>query len=58
MNERGFSGTADSGNDGERAERNHQIDILQIVKRRAVQAEKFSGRACGGCWEREFAVRR
>src|SRR5690348_9232112 len=43
MNQRGFAGTADAGDHDKRAERNHQIHVLQIVERRSVQPEKFSG---------------
>ena len=42
MNKRGFAGAADAGDDNERAKGNHEVDILQIVERRAVEAEKFA----------------
>src|SRR5262249_31127007 len=40
----GFSGTADACDYDQRTERDHQINILQIVKARAVKAKEFSGR--------------
>ena len=42
VDERRFAGAADAGDDGERLERNHQIDVLQIVDVRAVEADEFS----------------
>src|SRR6202044_1787621 len=42
VNDRRFTGAADAGDDGESFERNHQIDVLQIMDVRAVEADKFS----------------
>src|ERR1700723_1385019 len=37
-----FAGAADAGDDSQRLQRNHQVDVLQIVNVRAVEADKFS----------------
>src|SRR6476660_2317107 len=42
VHEGGFSGAADSGDDGGRVQRNHQVDVFQIVSGGAEDAEKFS----------------
>src|SRR5258708_8050830 len=44
MDQRGLARPADSGNDNERAERKHHIQILQIVQVCTVQSQEFS------CW--------
>src|SRR5882724_124333 len=38
----GFAGAADAGDNGERVQRNHEVDILEVVHRGAKDAEKFS----------------
>src|SRR5438876_100273 len=38
----GFAGAADTGDNGERVQRNHEVDILEVVHRGAKDAEKFS----------------
>src|SRR6267154_5042871 len=42
VDESGFAGAADAGDNGERVQRNHQIDILEVVHRGAKDAEEFS----------------
>src|ERR1700722_15617271 len=42
VHQRGLAGAADAGYHGERAERDHQVDVLKIVESCTVQAEKFS----------------
>src|SRR5882757_8063697 len=37
-----FAGAADAGYDGKRVQRNHEVDILEVVHRGAKDAEKFS----------------
>src|SRR5262249_36121089 len=44
MHKRGFAGTADACNHNQRAERNHQIDILQVMKACTMKTNKLSGR--------------
>ena len=43
MNERGLAGAADAGDHRKRSERNHQIQILEIVHVGTVEAEEFAG---------------
>src|SRR5260221_6353929 len=42
VHERGFSGTADAGDDGEDIQRNHEVDVFEIVHGSAEDAKKFS----------------
>src|SRR5439155_7926361 len=42
MDKSGFAGAADAGYDGERVQRNHEVDILEVVHRGAKDAEEFS----------------
>ena len=58
MNERGFSRAADAGDDGERAERKHQVHILEIVQRGAIEAKKFARGLVAIGRERECAIHR
>ena len=44
MHERGFSGTGNAGDRDEHPQRNHQIDILQIVRAGAEDAQKAAAR--------------
>src|SRR2546430_1149426 len=42
VDKRGCAGAADAGDHGERVQRNHEVDILEVVHRGAKDAEKFS----------------
>src|ERR1700730_5446219 len=50
VNERGLSGAAYSRHYSESAERNHQVNILQIVERRAVEPEKLARGLVANVW--------
>src|SRR5690349_16336271 len=58
MNQRGFAGAAHAGNHRESAERNHHIEILEVVQTSAKKTQKFPGGLMTLVWNRntQFAV--